>query len=288
MDTKQAILFKVLINRFHAGSEESFLHKLSQDEAEEILKQSIAEESLSHSITWDIDLISSIHYSWLVPIIQQLNPNLHAPTVAAFPQPQSLKLKSVLKIKSIPKHLPIPTKTFLLHHLFCKWEHPKDLIPRQYLPKSPLSPLLDCSKSQIVDLIDMLAMHDLAETIRHIVDKKNLKWLYQHLPQKHQQFLRVCLHQKEKIVAPKIDIEKLNGDSKQLETALHARGILRLGKALCGQHPQFIWHLTHILDTGRGAAITKLYQEKAIPHVTQYLIQQLLLAINFLKKKSTP
>lgn len=288
MHAKNAILFKVLINRFHPGSGDSFLQKLPQDEAQEILNQSISIDDPSYFITWETDLISNIHYSWLVPIIQQLNPSLRSPTIAALPESQSSKLKSVLKLKSIPKHLSVPVKEFLVHQLFRKWAPPQDLIPRQYLPKSSLSTLLDCSKSQIVDLIDMLAMYDLAETIRHIVDKKNLKWIYQHLPQKHQQFLRVCLHQKEKIVTPKLEINSWNDDPKKLESMLHVRGILRLGKALCGQHPQFIWHLTHILDTGRGAAIAKHYQEQVVPNITPHLVQQLQLAINFLKKKSTP
>lgn len=286
MHPKNSMLFKVLINRFHPGSGDSFLQKLSQNEVQEILQQPVTSDDPSVSITWEQDLLSRIHYSWLAPIIQQLNPSIQGPIVAALPELQSSRLKSVLKLKSLPKQLSPQIKDFLLHQLFCKW-NPKEAIPRQYLPHSPLSSLLDCSKSQIVDLIDMLSMHDLAEILRHIVDKRNLKWIYQHLPQKHQQFLRHCLHQKEKIVAPKLEMNTWNGDPKKLDSLLHIRGIFRLAKALCGQHPQFIWHLIHILDTGRGNAIAKQYREEAIPNITPYLVQQLQTAINFLKKKSS-
>lgn len=286
MPSKNAILFKVLINRYRPGSENSFLQKLPKEEAQEILEQSVTADDPSYSIKWEQDLITTIHYSWLVPVIQQLNPGIQGPIVSALPEAQSLRLKSALKLKSLPKKLPDSLKPFLLHQLFLKW-CPKDIIPSQYLPNSPLSPLLQCTKSQIVDLIDMLSMHDLADALKHIVDKKNLKWIYQHLPLKHQQYLRVCLHQKEKIAAPKLNVDAWRGDPKKLELMLHIRGILRLGKALCGQHPQFIWHLTHILDTGRGEAIAKHYSEQAIPKITPHLIQQLQLALNFLKKKST-
>ncbi len=286
MHSKNAVLFKVLINRFHPASGNSFLQKLPEAEAQEILNQPLTYDDPSLSISWETDLISSLHYSWLVPILQQFDQALQGSIVAALPEAQSIRLKNVLKIKSVPKNLSSQMKAFFLHQLFCKLNPPKDTIPREYLSKSSLSALLECTKSEIVDLIDMLAMHDLAETLRHMVDKRNLKWLYQHLPPKHQQFLRVCLHLKEKIKAPKLEINTLNGDPKKLESMLHVRGIFRLGKALCGQHPQFIWHLMHTLDTGRGAAIAKHYQEQSIPNITPFLVQQLQSAINFLKKKS--
>lgn len=286
MDLKNAVLFRVLINRFHPGSANSFLQKMPQKEVQEILKQTVAAEECSFSVTWKQDLVSCIHYSWLLPIIQQFSPPLQDIVVTTLPEPQSTKLKTILKLKSLPKKISNPIKFFFLDQLFCKLG-PKDIFPRQYLPNSSLSQLLECSKSQIVDLINLLSMHDLAETLRHIVDKKNLKWIYQHLRPKQQQYLRICLHQKEKIVAPKLAIDAWNRDPKKLESTLHVRGILRFSKALCGQHPQFIWHLTHILDTGRGQAVLKHYQEQAIPNITSYLVQQLQAAINFLNKKST-
>lgn len=284
MQPKSATFFKVLINRFHPGIGESFLHNLSQDEAKEITKQNIASDDPSVALTWEQDLITNTHYSWLAPIIQKLPSELQAPTAASFPEPQSSKLKAFLKIKSSQTPAP-PVKNFLLDHVFHKW-NPQDILPRQYLPQSPLSYLLDLSKEQLVEIIDLLAMHDLAESIRHIVDKKNLKKIYQCLTPKKQQYLRACLHQKEKIAAPKFEIEKWDGDPQKLETLLHRRGIFRFSKSLCGQSSQFMWHLTHILDIGRGTALLKYYQQDPIPNVTPYLIQQLQFVNNFLKPKS--
>lgn len=288
MNENTTTLLKVLINRFHSDSGASFLQKFPKNEAQEILRCNVISDTPTYFLNWENDLITIIHYSWLVPLIEQLNPDLQGAVIASLPEPQSSKLKAALKVKSIPEGLSKPVKEFLLHQMLKKWDLPSNFIPFHYLPKSSLSPLLGCSKSEIVDLIDMLAMQDLAEALRHIVDKNNLKWIYQNLPKKHQQFLRVCLHQKEKISAPKLEIDKCKGDPKKLESILHLRGILRIGKALCGQDPLFAWYLTHILDTGRGAAIAKYYQEQAIPNITSHLVQQLLLAINFLKKKSTP
>jgi hypothetical protein len=128
-------------------------------------------------------------------------------------------------------------------------------------------------------------MHDLSESIRHIVDKNQLKAIYNCLSPRKQQFLRMCLHQKEKITAPKLEIGRWDGDKKKLEQILHKRGLLRLGKALCGQHPQFFWYITRTFDTGRGAALARYYQEEPIPEISPLLIQQVLSLINFLKLK---
>lgn len=285
MQSKSLTLFKVLLNRFHPGTGESFLQALPQDEAKEILKKNVSSEDPSMALTWQQDLITRTHYSWLAPFIQQLPKEIQGPVIASLPEPQSSKLRSFLKIKHSLAPLPLPIKNFLINQLFQKW-NPKEILPRQYLPPSPLSPLLELSKANLVELIDFLAMHDLAEAIRHIVDKKNLKLIYNCLSPQKQQYLRLCLHQKEKIAAPKLEIEKWNGDPQILETLLHRRGMFRLGKALCGQHPLFIWHLTHTLDTGRGTSLSKYYHEETIPNITPYLVQQLLFVYNFLKKKS--
>lgn len=284
MQSKSSTLFKVLLNRFHPGIGETFLHNLPSEEAKEIIKQNVSSEDPSGMLSWERDIIAKTHYSWLASIVRQLPKELHAPMAGSLPEPQCSKLKTYLKIKTSDSPSPI-FKNFLIHQLFQKW-NPIDLLPHQYLPQTPLSFLLDLSKEQLVELIDFLALHDLAEAIRHIVDKKNLKTIYQCLSPKKQQYLRACLHLKEKIAAPKLEIEKWDGNQEKLNSLLHRRGMFRLGKATCGQTPQFIWHLTHILDVGRGTVILNYYHEEPIPKVTPYLVQQLQFVNNFLKQKS--
>lgn len=286
MQSKSAILFKILLNRFHPGVGESFLHSLPQEEAKEILKQNIDSEDTSAALTWEHDLITKTHYSWLAPVIQQFPKDLQGPTTSALPEPQSSKLKSFLKIKFHTPKLPPPVKEFLIDRLFHQW-NPKEAIPRQYLSHSPIAFLLDMPKDQIVQVIEFLALNDLAETIRHIVDKKNLTRIYQCLPPKKQQYIRICLHQKEKIVGPKLEINKWDGTPQKLDSLLHRHGLFRFGKALCGQTQQFMWHLTHILDNGRGSALLKYYHPDPIPKVTPHLLQQLQFVNNFLTQKST-
>ena len=130
-------------------------------------------------------------------------------------------------------------------------------------------------------------MYDLAEGIRHIVDRKKLKAIYLCLSHREQAFLRICLHKKEKLAAPKLDIDKWDGSREMLHRVLHRRGMLRLGKALSGQERHFVWHLVHLLDTGRGNIILQYYAEQPVAGVTPLLIQQVVSVINFIKPKRT-
>lgn len=285
MQSKSAILFKVLLNRFHPGLGASFLHNLPQEEVKEILKQTVDSDDTSAALTWEHDLITHTHYSWLAPLIQNIPKDLQGPTVAALPEPQSSRLKVLLKIKMPPSPLSPPVKTFLIDRLFHQWD-PKDAIPRKYLPHSPLAYLLDLSKNELVELIEYLALHDLADAIRHIVDKKTLTKIYQCLTPKKQQYTRICLHQKEKVVGPKLNLHKWDGDPHKLTILLHKHGLFRFGKALSGQSHNFMWHLTHTLDNGRGTALMRYYSPDPVPNVTPHLIQQLQFVNNFLKQKS--
>lgn len=281
---KSAILFKVLLNRFQPGTASTALKCLPQEEVIEILDQTTTSQEAGIVLRWPRSLIARTHYSWLLPVIQKMSVGLQASMVAALPQPQSGKLQSFLKI-SPPSTLAPAIKQFLLD-MFVRYWQPKEALPLEYLPATALNPLLQLSKAELVSFIDFLALYDVADAIRHIVDKKQLTNIYQCLTAQQQQFLRVCLHKKEKLTAPKLEIDKWDGRPESFINILHRRGMLRLGKALCGQNSQFIWHLTHVLDTGRGNTLASYYRSAEIPGITPLLVQQVLSLLNFLKPKS--
>lgn len=285
MHPKSILLLKVLINKYHPGIGENFLRILPQSDAKEVIKKPVDSSDPLVAINWPKTALIRTHYSWLAPIIQKMPASIQPLVVASLPEPQSTKLKNYLKLPHIPRELNPKTKPFFLDTLYKKW-NPQEAIPTAYLPTSTLSPLLELSKAELVDLIDFLALYDLAEAIRHIVDKKYLKTIYFCLTTKQQQYLRQCLHQKEKLATPSLGLEKWDGDPKKLKVLLHLRGMLRLGKALCGQSPDFLWHVVHTLDTGRGTTLASHYHNEIIANVTPLLVQQVLNLLNFLKPKS--
>ncbi|HEV8052474.1 MAG TPA: hypothetical protein VGP47_08265, partial [Parachlamydiaceae bacterium] len=201
------------------------------------------------------------------------------------PEGHSKGIKKLLNIKVPPSRLTANMKAFLLGQLYQKW-NPEDALPSQYLPQSLLEPLNELSKNELIEVIDLLSIFDLAEAVRHIVDKKNLKAIYLCLSPEKQRFLRICLHKKEKFAASKLDIGKWDGSPEQLNNILHRRGLLRFGKALCGQSKYFVWNIAHTLDTGRGKTISEYYSEDPVPGVTNLLVLQIITVINFLKSKS--
>jgi hypothetical protein len=156
----------------------------------------------------------------------------------------------------------------------------------EYLPQSTLSVLASWTKFELVELIEFLGLHDLAEELRQVVDQKSLKNVYACLTPKEQKYLRFCMHHKSKLAPPSLGLDRWSGDCGKLKTALQSRGLIRLGKALSGEHPDFMWHLTHILDSGRGKALMKYYSKEPVGGVTALLAQQVLNLMNMLKKKS--
>ncbi len=285
MQPKSTLLFKVLLNHFHPGIGEASIRNMPQEEVKEIFKQAISSSETSVAVAWMHNLITRTHYSWLAPVVQHMPKETQAPVIAALSEKQAKGLKKLLKYDNVPPP-PSPTvKSFLLDQLFQRWQ-PNEALPLPYLPSSPLRVLLDMSKEELVQLIDFLALYDLAEAIRHIVDKNKLKAIYQCLTPQKQQFMRNCLHKKERIVAPKLNLEKWSGDPDVFHSILHRRGMFRLSSALCGHPASFLWHITHILDTGRGTAILNQYKPQAAGGVTPFLIQQVLFVIDFLKPKS--
>jgi hypothetical protein len=285
MQSKSLVMFKILMNRFHPGVGEAYLKSLPKNEVKEIFRHHVVTDDITLMLTWPLDQIKNTHYSWLSPVFQQFPKNLQPYAIASLPDPLSSSLRRALKVSTKHIELSLPAKSFFLKMFLDHWKQ-QDVLPPQYLPPTPLSPLLELNKVELVELIDFLAIHDLSYAIRYIVDKNTLKAIYQCLSLKKQQFLRICLHQKEKVSAPRLEIEKWDGDAQKLEALLHHRGLFRLGKALAGQHSDFFWHITHTLDSGRGKILSKYFTVEEIPKVTPALIQQVLFLLNFLKKKS--
>jgi hypothetical protein len=98
--------------------------------------------------------------------------------------------------------------------------------------------------------------------------------------------LKFCLQQKEKVAAPPLGLERWSGDCEKLKNTLQTRGIIRLGKALSGVHPDFAHHIAYTFDAGRGQTLLRYRSPNPQPGITPALAQQVLSLLNILKKKS--
>lgn len=277
MDTRGWMMLRVLINRYNPRAGNALLKFLPQEQQAAISSVEIRSDDLRPILLHPQNSLARIHYSWIKPLIEKYPERLQAAIMAALTAEQVAGMKG-----SLDSPISNPVKSFLVNKL-CYQLKVNEHIPLEYLSENEFSPLLKWTKQQIVDLIDFLGLYDLASEVRHIVNRDHLKNIYTCLTPKQFYYLKVCLHQKEQITSPKLGIDPSKQDCPKLKQAVHRRGLSRLGKALCGQHADFVWYLSHVLDKGRGDILLREYQPQALPKITSVLKQQVLNLMNFLK-----
>lgn len=287
MNGKRLAIFRALLNHFHPTTADQFFKVMPSDDVKQIISNDVQPKGPIKYFEQPFEFIQRIHFSWLIASFEKMTPELQLMIASALPEVQKKGICRYFKLPVPDDKLLLFIKTFLLTRVFND-VYPRDVLPISFLPVSQFSPLLEMDKLGLTELIDFLGIYDLSEDIRYIVDKQKLKDVYQCLSQEKLLFLRNCLHQKSKIMMPKLELEKWKGDCDKLQEMLHRRGMVRLGKALYGQHKDFIWHLCHAIDTGRGAILQKYSEEEMKTASLQALSLQIVNTMNFLKKMSSP
>lgn len=286
MQNREWLVFRILVNRFHQKSPETFLKALPKETYQKVLEQEVLSEDTALLLAQPQELMSKVHYSWLADAFKKLPEPLKHAVLSALPAEAAEGISRQAQIQNSRTDLSPPIKRFLASILYKHFEK-KNILPVPFLPKTPLSQLADKSKNQLIELIDFLSLYDLAEELRHIVDKNTIKHIYSTLSALKQRFLRACLYQKEKLIVGRLDVNLAIIDRRQLGLVLHKRGILRLAKALSGQHPDLLWHIAHTLDSGRGQLLMRYYKEQEIAGISPALSLQVMNVLNILSKSET-
>jgi hypothetical protein len=287
MPEKSAVVLRVLLNHFHKTPSDALLRFLPSQEAAAVRNVDITNTDVLPVLSGPFEQIKAVHYSWLIPAVKNIIPSLQSLIMTILPEPQKTKIGKALSIPlKTASPLPKAVQYVLLKNIATQVKS-QDVLPLAYLPNTILSPLSTLNKNQLVMLIGYLGIHDLAESIRHIINKKFLAKLYNVLSSKQKHCLRICLHKPEKVVSTKMEIEKWDGDPKKLDSMLQRRGLVRLGKALCGQHPDLVWYIAHTLDSGRGSILLQNFSPEATKGVTALLVQQVVNMIDFHNTKES-
>ena len=282
MNTKSWILLRVLLNKYHQGSTDAVLSFLPQESVKTVLSQDVHSENALKAVEPIEMKFDEIHYSWLTSTFQKFPPAVKKFVFGAL---SSSHQKGLGKLVDLPpnEHDYIPVfRNYLLHYLYHNVDK-ENVLPVDYLPTSPLNSLTSLSKDQLVELIDLLGLHDLVGELKRVVDKKVLKNVYSNLSRQKQLFLKSIMPLRDKFVTAHLGLDHWNGEKKKLETVLHRRGIIRLGKALSGQHPDLLWHISRRLDLGRGEILVQNYSKEDPSGVASSLIVEVVNAQNFLK-----
>jgi hypothetical protein len=280
-------MIKTLLSHYHRGAENTLLRRLPADEMDAILREEGAEGNPAALAVDPAQFFGKLHYSWLQQPLKRLPEVLMAPVIAALSEQQRQNAQSFFNIPAPASPAAPRVRQHLLNTLYNQLED-KPSLPAEMLPQNILSPLLELNKAQLTELVDLLAMYDLSDKIQRIVDKNKLKLIYSCLSPKQQKYLNTLLRRPHKVRLVEIDLKQWNDDPATLRNILHKRGLLRLAAAISGQHPDFIWYLTHHLDTGRAIVIRKHVSEAEIPVYTAALAEQLLDTLNTLQTESIP
>lgn len=290
MQTKGWTLLRILLSRFkedltEVSFQEAFLKDLSEHESNEILSIKSPGPQIEAILNFPSEIIQIVHYSWLAETIKKIPIQLQPQVISLFDAKQASRLRDTLGTKPFTKKLSKPVRAYLIKLFFNHFDA-GILLPKAFLPKSDLSILTRITKDELVQLIDLLGIYDLTEESRTILDNTRIKAINTCLTPAQKKFSIYCLHQREKIASSRLNLSNWNGDCEELQSRIHMRGIIRLGKALSGQEPQLIWYIIHTLDTGRGHLLQKHIEKNAIPKVTPALSQQVLQTLNHIQNKS--
>lgn len=285
MQEESCVMLRLLLNRYGGGEREKRLKILHEEDAKRVLSVPIDSQELHAYFKSPQETLQRIHYSWLLPKIKEVEKDALPVILSLLPEPHATKLRQALRENPPPLQLSSTAKRFLADKLLPAFKL-EEALPREYLPQTEMTPLLDMEKNTLLDLIDYLGLYDLAEEIQHIVDKHLLEQIYRCLPAMKKKFLRVCLHQKEKLTTQRLQLEHWDGDCIKLSKLLHHKGLVRLGYALSGQHKDIMWHVAHILDIGRGQKLYRYFSGDSIAGITDTLQKQVRRIMIFFKQES--
>lgn len=274
-ESSREVMQKLLYHT-HPENFDLFLKYFEEKERLLIAAMPKEEEPLALHLDPLDQMLHRFHYSWFIPCFEKFSSKEKEGLLTIFSIEQQQKLEKALRIKIAS---PPPSK--LIQKFFLQWILKE--IGFSHLPPSCLFPRSDClfmlkmTKNELVKLLHHLAILELANITKKIVDKKMLKETLGYLSERQtKQF-----HEAQKKYA-----EPLSSSTKDLAPSLEEealfvsffekKGILRLAKALAAQNSYFIWHLAHILDKGRGQEFLSIVRRcSPNPHTLYYTKQML-------------
>lgn len=285
------------MNKVSAAICHAFLEKLPQEKKKSLLKILPKEEEQEFALlpktlgdptkglrtlqAW----LEGIHYSWFAPILRTMSQGEIRLFLSSLSDSCMAGLKKALLFSTTTLPLTEQGKKYLHQVLYKKLTNgEKDLLPIECLPESPLNPLLEIRIADLNALIDFLGLHDLAVEVRHIIETAKLKKINEALSVNEQNYLKILLQSKEPVFFSRMGLANWQGDAETLKLLIRQRGLNRLAKALQGQHPSFIWYLTHRMETDRSLLLQRLIGPLENTAAVQMLVAQVLELLSYMRQ----
>ncbi len=219
------------------------------------------------------DQLDGIHYSWVAERLQDEPKPLQALFLASLPEATARSLAEWLPRPDLP--LSEPIQSFLLIGLIRRL-FPHSVLPTPCIPSSPLKPLLGFPKKNLVRLVGLLGLHDLALELRQTLDKEAILTIQQLLTPMQKEVLERCMRGQDILPASAYGLSKWGAGSRELTHIAQKQGLARLGKALANEERSLLWHVAHKLDTGRGKLIIHYGTQEVSPTISKRLTGQIV------------
>jgi len=279
-------MLKVLLNQYQNPAATALMRYLPGEVVDQLRLQKLTCEDASRLFVDERAALSQFHYSWIYDVIKQFPSEIHPFLMAVLPDNHVAVLSQLMKLSpSNLQRYPVPGGNYFIHELYQRIEGAQEVVPVDLLPDMPLTRLLEVNRDFLLEMIDLLGIFDLAAKVKQIVNTVELKKITDCLSPLKQKFLRILISKVDNLQMPPIDLTKWNGEAMQLQKIIHRRGLYRLSLVLSAYPPDFVWHLTHRLDTGRAGIIHRYYTEKENTNVST-LSDQILFIMNALTQKS--
>lgn len=231
---------------------------------------------LAHIAPKYSEILPHIHYTWLIPLLQNLDPEEQRLFLLVLPTELSTTIASHLSCDPPKFTLSAIMKEFAQGYLMKELLQGINYLSLELLPDHPLNRLLQVSSKDLNELIFTVGLHDLAIDMKKLIQASTLKHLSEALSPQEYMYLRKLQKKAENIQLSSPNIDKWNGETNTLRQLIFLCGVNRVAKALYPCHYMLLWNISHRLNKTVHSSLYALYTDIKNKRIKEKLIRDIL------------
>ena len=218
--------------------------------------------------------LGKIHPSWFETLFDPMTKKDKKLFISAFSQRRE-ELASAFGLEQDFIELTHVARRYIIQHVYQFMLGSTGMLPFSFLSNEPHFNLLTLSYPQLVELIDLLALHDIALEVKNLLHKGQIKALHHILDKKQLKYLKGIKNDSSGVSFGKMGLASWDGNEKELRYMMHKRGLNRLAKTLTGASESFIGHLYYLLSKDEAKIFKSFTTDKKNENVVETLNKQL-------------